>query len=148
MKKTNEPKRYFVGTVDNAPQTNIHVCGVCFPQYTEEVIYDEGRNATERNKRRGDIVELDDDKVKEIRKRAKEQKWFQPRGKNTKGEVRYIPRTVGSGNYSPGPNDTPVADYIYLVPMYGPVDRSVRGEHPKPISDEVTAKVKAASVEK
>lgn len=105
------PRKYFVGTIDGSPFQNITIGGICFPNFTNELIRNDENTATIQSKRRGDILELYDYEVKRIREAA------------SKKIIRWNPAQTRAfivsidDKYRKGNNDEPISKYIYLIPL-------------------------------
>ena len=111
--KTDNPKskKYFVGTINDAPLQNITIGGFCFPNFTNELIKNDETSQLTPNKRKGDILELYDDEVKRI-KDAASKKVVRWNANKTRAFIVCI-----DDKYKSGPNDELISKYIYLISL-------------------------------
>lgn len=113
-------EKYFIGTFEDAPFHNVAVAGVSFPQYSDPAIKD-GTGAQHRNRTPGAVIELDEDKVAEIKKKAF-QRVFRTVGQRSK-KGRAYDKTLGDKAQTPNPRFLPqetdrvAAEFIYMAPV-------------------------------
>lgn len=100
---------YWVGTLPECPKQNVVLGGIDFPQYTEQIIDQEG-GLTQRNRRNGDVKYLTADQVKAIKAAGKR------KVVRSQGALTTILNTDHK-RYRPHTNDKPLGQFVYLVPL-------------------------------
>lgn len=133
LEKNGRTQEYMIGIIPNGPASCVHLAGIEFPAYTEDVHTPEGSYKTQRTRHLGRTVSLTAKKVKEIKK-AVDQRMVRWEGSGSTRRAR-ISLTSYNG-YRKTRNDQPLARYIYMVPV-DDVDNSavMGGQHPRPMLD-------------
>jgi len=101
-------KKYRIGTKEGSPRQNYTVAGICFPLYIERL--EEQGGETVRSREYGVVIDITDPEVEAIKKAVSR------RVVREEGARRDI-HEIGSVGYQPNPNDVPMADFLYMVPV-------------------------------